>query len=70
MKRTTGLMIVLTLVIGVYIGMSHGDKVSTAMKDMKTEFHIAYVDKVLGTEDVVSSASDAGPTDGARESDD
>lgn len=69
MKRITGLMIVLTLLIGVYIGMNHGDKVSAAMKNVKTEFHIAYVDEVLGTGDAVSSAVDAGPTDGVKGSD-
>ncbi len=69
MKRVTGLAIALALVLGVYIGMNHGDKVATAMKNVKTEFHIAYVDEALGGDDVVSSAADAGPTDEVKESD-
>ena len=69
MKRITGLTIALALVLGIYVGMNHGDKVATAMKSVKTEFHIAYVDKILAEDDAVSSPADAGPTDEVRDSD-
>ena len=69
MKRVVGLTMALALVLGVYIGMNHGDKVVAAMNGVKTEFHIAYVDKMLGADGGVPTAADAGPTDEVKESD-
>lgn len=63
MKRITGLTIALALVLGIYVGVNHGDKVAAAMKSVKTEFRIAYVDDVLGADDAAPSPVDAGPTD-------
>ena len=69
MKRVTGLAMALSLVLGVYVGMNHGDKVAAALKDVKTEFRIAYVDEVFGVDaELAPVPADAGPTDEVKES--
>ena len=68
MKNTTGLMVVLALCLGVYVGIEHGDKVLDALKGVKSEFRIAYVDEVLGKlDDSTEEQTDAGPTEEVRE---
>lgn len=63
MKKSTGLMMVVALGLGIYFGKAHGDKITHALQGLKSEFRIAYVDKVFGELDTNEEEQlDAGPT--------
>ena len=69
MKKTTGLTIVVMFLVGIFIGTNYGERVSELTKGLKTEFRIAYIEKILkDNESPDTPSADAGVQDEEEES--